>query len=42
VIDLTVEQVRRDRTVAAFGFLEPSVCDGTSQPFAVTLTGTGG
>jgi hypothetical protein len=41
VIDLTVEQARRDRKLAAFGFLEPSVCDGTSQPFAVTLTGTG-
>jgi hypothetical protein len=42
VIDLSIEQVRRGDTVAAFGFLEPSVCDGTSQPFNVTLTGTGG
>jgi hypothetical protein len=42
VIDLSIEQVRRGRTVAAFGFLEPSVCDGTAQPFTVTLTGTGG
>jgi hypothetical protein len=42
VIDLSVEQVRQGRTVTAIGFLEPSVCDGTSQPFDVTLTGTGG
>ena len=42
VIDLSVEQVHGRRTVTAFGFLEPTVCDGTSQPFAVTLTGTGG
>jgi hypothetical protein len=42
VIDLSVEQPRRDGTVAAFGFLEPSICDGTSQPFEVTLTGSGG
>jgi hypothetical protein len=42
VIDLSVEQVRMGDTVAAFGFLEPAVCDGTSQPFEVTLTGTGG
>jgi hypothetical protein len=42
VIDLSIEQVRRGHTVAAYGFLEPSVCDGTSQPFDVVLTGTGG
>jgi hypothetical protein len=42
VIDLSVEQHRPGGTVAAFGFLEPAVCDGTSQPFEVTLTGTGG
>jgi hypothetical protein len=42
VIDLSIEQVRRGHTVAAYGYLEPSVCDGTSQPFDVTLTGTGG
>jgi hypothetical protein len=42
VIDLSVEQHRPGGTVAAFGFLEPSICDGTSQPFEVTLTGTGG
>jgi hypothetical protein len=42
VIDLSIEQVGRGRTVAAYGFLEPSVCDGTSQPFDVVLTGTGG
>jgi hypothetical protein len=42
VIDLSLEQTRRGTTVTAFGFLEPTVCNGTSQPFAVTLTGTGG
>jgi hypothetical protein len=42
VIDMSVEQVRPSGTVAAFGYLEPTVCDGTSQPFEVTLTGTGG
>jgi hypothetical protein len=42
VIDLTVQQVRRAGTVTAFGYLEPSVCDGRAQSYAVTLTGTGG
>ena len=42
VIDLSIEQVRRGHTVAAYGFLEPSICDGSSQPFGVVLTGTGG
>jgi hypothetical protein len=42
VIDLSVQQTRMGETVAAFGYLEPSICDGTSQPFEVTLTGTGG
>jgi hypothetical protein len=42
VIDLSVEQRQSSGTVTAFGFLEPAVCDGTSQPFQVTLTGTGG
>ena len=42
VIDLSVEQHGPSGTVAAFGFLEPAVCDGTSQSFEVTLTGTGG
>jgi hypothetical protein len=42
VIDLSIEQHHPSGTVAAFGFLEPAVCDGTSQPFEVTLTGTGG
>jgi hypothetical protein len=28
--------------VTAFGYLEPAVCDGSRQPFRVTLTGTGG
>jgi hypothetical protein len=42
VIDLSIDQHQPSGTVAAFGFLEPAVCDGTSQPFEVTLTGTGG
>jgi hypothetical protein len=42
VIDLSVQQIRMGGTVAAIGYLEPAVCDGTSQPFEVTLTGTGG
>jgi hypothetical protein len=42
VIDLSVEQRQSSGTVTAFGFLEPAVCDGTSQPFEVTLTGNGG
>lgn len=42
VIDLTVRQTAKGDTVTAFGFLEPSVCDGSAQPFEVTLTDTGG
>jgi hypothetical protein len=42
VIDLSIEQVRGGQTVTAYGFLEPSVCDGSPQPFEVLLTGTGG
>jgi hypothetical protein len=42
VIDLTVQQTAKGDTVTAFGFLEPSVCDGSAQPFEVTLTDTGG
>jgi hypothetical protein len=42
VIDLSVEQTRTGGTVTAYGYLTPSICDGTSQPFEVTLTGTGG
>jgi hypothetical protein len=42
VIDLSVEQTRTGGTVTAFGFLTPSICDGTSQPFEVTLTSPGG
>ena len=41
VIDLSIQQARRGHTATAFGFLEPSVCDGTSQRFNVTLTGSG-
>jgi hypothetical protein len=39
---LSVQQDRAGSTVAAHGFLEPAVCDGTSHRFEVTLTGTGG
>jgi hypothetical protein len=42
VIDLSVQQLRMGDTVAAYGYLEPAVCDGTSQPFEVALTGNGG
>jgi hypothetical protein len=42
VIDLTVEQNRAGDLVRAFGFLEPTVCDGTSQQFQAPLTGTDG
>ena len=42
VIDLTVQQTRMGDTVSAIGYLEPAVCDGSAQAFAVTLTGTGG
>jgi hypothetical protein len=38
VLDLTVQQVRRGRTVTALGYLEPTVCDGTAQDYAATLT----
>jgi hypothetical protein len=41
VIDLTVQQVRWSGTVTAYGYLEPTVCDGDPQSYAVTLTGTG-
>lgn len=42
VIDLSIEQVRRGHMVSAFGFLEPSICNGSSQLFEVVLSGTGG
>ena len=42
VIDLSIVQARGGHEVAAIGYLEPSVCDGTLQPFEVTLTATGG
>jgi hypothetical protein len=41
VIDLTVQQVQGRRTVTAYGYLEPTVCDGTDQPFAATATVVG-
>ena len=42
VIDLSIQQRHAGRTVAAIGYLEPAVCDGTSEPFEVTLTSTDG
>lgn len=42
VIDLSVQQVRGVTTVTAYGYLEPSVCDGSAQPYRITLTGTSG
>ena len=41
VIDLTVAQVQRHRTVTAYGYLEPAVCDGTDQAFTTTVTVVG-
>src|SRR4029450_3774491 len=41
-IDLSIQQRHAGRTVAAIGYLEPAVCDGTSEPFEVTLTSTDG
>lgn len=38
VLDLTVTQARRGAT--AYGYLEPTTCDGTPQPFTAQLTGT--
>lgn len=42
VIDFTVAQGSGSRTVTAFGYLEPSVCDGSAQRYKVTVTGTSG
>jgi hypothetical protein len=42
VIDLSIHQRHAGRAVAAIGYLEPAVCDGTSEPFEVTLTSTDG
>ena len=41
VVDLSLEQMRRGQTVTAIGYLYPTICDGTSQRFRVTLTATG-
>lgn len=41
VIDLTVSQARPQGQANAFGFLEPSTCDGTAQPFRVPLQDSG-
>lgn len=39
VIDFTVTQTRGGTTLTAYGYLEPTVCDGTSQPFGVAVIG---
>jgi hypothetical protein len=40
VVDMTVQQVRAGATATAYGYLEPTVCDGTPQAFTISLTGT--
>ena len=40
-IDITVEQRHGGRTVTGYGYLEPTVCDGTDQPFTATVTAVG-
>jgi len=40
-IDLTVQQQQGRRTVTGYGYLEPTVCDGTDQPFTATVTAVG-
>ena len=40
VLDLTVTQARRGVTATAYGYLEPTTCDGTPQAFTAQLTGT--
>src|SRR5688500_16258718 len=36
VIDITVRQRQGRRTITAYGYLEPTVCDGSDQPFTAT------
>ena len=38
VIDLTVRQESPSEQVTGFGFVEPTVCDGTSQRFTAEVT----
>lgn len=38
VIDLTVSQSVHGVIVNGYGYLEPTVCDGTAQPYAVDVT----
>jgi hypothetical protein len=42
MIDLTIRQVRRSGTVTGYGYVEPSICDGSPQSFAATLTSASG
>ena len=42
VIDLTVRQARPDEQVTGFGFFEPTVCNGTLQRFAASVTAVSG
>jgi hypothetical protein len=40
-IDITVQQQQGRRTVTGYGYLEPTVCDGTDQHFTATVTAVG-
>jgi hypothetical protein len=42
VIDLTMRQARPDEQVTGFGFFEPTVCNGTLQRFAASVTAVSG
>ena len=42
VIDLTVRQAGTSEQVTGFGFVEPTVCDGTSQRFTAEVTAVSG
>ena len=42
VIDLTVRQARPDEQVTGFGFFAPTVCNGTLQRFAASVTAVSG
>lgn len=40
-IDITVQQRQGRRTVTAYGYFDPVVCDGTDQAFTATVTAVG-
>lgn len=42
VIDLTMRQAGPSEEVTGFGFVEPTVCDGTSQRFTAEVTAVSG